>query len=229
MHVVAVNFLIRQAGILGFEFLKDQDAVLSLEKNSVTLEDYLGTSIPSLPHSTIHLSARTKQLCTLAVQNLEEEGKYIPRFEAGPGIYGGECLVTVTNDICEMFIINPTMGHISLTLPPVILREFQTDTFPRKLAKLMTRCTEKQRDSEREKRILNANSLSESAPLLPKVNGIIEARVYRIFIGSEDVKGTGLVTSGERQNCERDQMEMFDEDLPLATPGLGNMMNSQLR
>ncbi|KAL7286500.1 hypothetical protein TKK_0019237 [Trichogramma kaykai] len=51
---------------------------------------------------------------------------YVPRIDAGPGIFAGECLVTNANNKANLLFINATAEDVELTMAPVALITFDT-------------------------------------------------------------------------------------------------------
>ena len=122
-QVVSNGFPIAQGGLLGMPFLTDQDAILDIKRGEMTCE--IGT-VPFRRGKTFHLTARTRQLISLPIENPDDvtEG-YLRRIDAGPGIFIGESLVSQVNGQAKVFCINTTTRDVELTIPPIKLEEYE--------------------------------------------------------------------------------------------------------
>ncbi|CAB0043096.1 unnamed protein product [Trichogramma brassicae] len=77
-------------------------------------------------YDTLFLPARTKTLVAVKLQPNSASNGYVPRIDAGPGIFTGECLVTNTSNEAKLFFINATVEDVELTMAPVALVAFDT-------------------------------------------------------------------------------------------------------
>ena len=129
MNVVPNTFPIEADGILGIEFLKEQDATLSFRSNAL-LWGNPREIVPFVSHDVFYLPARTKMLVKITVNKANHFSGYLPKINAGPGIFIGECLVTSDNGKASLFAINSTSENISLILPPVELESYDSTVKP---------------------------------------------------------------------------------------------------
>ena len=129
MNVVPDSFPIEADGILGIEFLKEQDATLSFRSDALLWGNPRET-IPFITHDLLYLPARTKTLVKITVNKPNCFPGYLPKINAGPGIFIGECLVTSNNGKASLFAINSTSENISLILPPVELESYDSTIRP---------------------------------------------------------------------------------------------------
>ena len=88
LNVVSNDFPKEADLILGTEFLKEQDAVLSFKEETLLYGNPHGTT-PFVSHDTVSLPARTKSLTRVTIQNSTRSNGYLPKINAGPGIYMG--------------------------------------------------------------------------------------------------------------------------------------------
>lgn len=95
-QVVTSDLLIKYQGILGINFLRQHRTILNF------IDDYIrinNVDIPFQEGKTVQLSPRSKTLVKWPVKKGNLNEGYIPRIPTGPGIYGGNCLVTKKNTI----------------------------------------------------------------------------------------------------------------------------------
>ena len=117
-HIVPETFPIKQQGILGMQFLKENGAILNLKNGQLIFDN---DSLPLLEYHTIHLPARTKKLIKIPISDASAKSGYLARIQAGPGVFLGECLATHKSDHAKVFAINSNPHDIVLTLAPVEL------------------------------------------------------------------------------------------------------------
>lgn len=130
MNIVPNEFPIEHDGILGVEFLKDQGAVLSFSDEQIALGRDTREWVSFINHDTVQVPARTRKFCNIKVKNLGKTGGYVPGFQAGPGIYAGECLTINKDGFARILIINTTTEDVNLTIPPVTLEAFDRTIVP---------------------------------------------------------------------------------------------------
>lgn len=121
-HVVHETFPIKYSGILGAEFLRENSASLTFNKNNLTLK------LPAFKtetSTTFILPARTKKLISLIACNNNLSQGYLPRINAGQGIYIGEGLVNYDNGTVRVLAINTTLQDVELSVPPVTIEEVE--------------------------------------------------------------------------------------------------------
>ena len=135
MNVVPDSFPIEADGILGIEFLKEQEATLSF-RNDALLWGNPRETAPFVSHDVLYLPARTKTLVKITINKPNRFSGYLPKINAGPGIFIGECLVTSNNGRASLFAINSTSENVSLILPPVELESYDSTIRPIRVIKL---------------------------------------------------------------------------------------------
>ena len=86
LNIVSDSFPISADGILGVEFLREQEATLSFKDGSISFGNPCET-VAFTNHDTLYLPARTKTLVQINIQNPSRSAGYIPRVNAGPGLY----------------------------------------------------------------------------------------------------------------------------------------------
>ena len=86
-------------------------------------------SIPFTPHETYFVPARIRLLIKARVGNNRKSG-YVPRIQAGPGLYAGGCLVANRDGRAPMFIINITTEDVNITIPPIMLKNYDRTIAP---------------------------------------------------------------------------------------------------
>ncbi|CAB0034770.1 unnamed protein product [Trichogramma brassicae] len=126
VNIVDDNFSISFDGILGMEFLREQQAVLSFKENELVINNADITKIPFINYDTLFLPARTKTLVAVKLQPNSASNGYVPLDDAGPGIFAGECLVRNASNEAKLFFINATVENVELTMAPVALVAFDT-------------------------------------------------------------------------------------------------------
>ncbi|CAB0043459.1 unnamed protein product [Trichogramma brassicae] len=126
VNIVDDNFPISFDGILGMEFLREQQAVLSFKENELVISNADIAKIPFINYDTLFLPARTKTLVAVKLQPNSASNGYVPRIDAGPGIFAGECLVTNASNEAKLFFINATVEDVELTMAPVALVAYDT-------------------------------------------------------------------------------------------------------
>ena len=120
-NIIPENFPIKQQGILGMQFLRENKAVLNFGDEELMFRDQ---SIPFQEYHTVHLPARTKKLIDIPVMNPLAKDGYIGRIQAGPGVFLGESLVSQNGGYIKTFAINSNTHDINLTLAPVELEPY---------------------------------------------------------------------------------------------------------
>ena len=103
-------------------------------------------SIPFTPHETYFVPARTRLLIKARIGNNRKSG-YVPRIEAGPGLYAGGCLVTNQDGRAPMFIINITTEDLNITIPPIMLGNYDRTITP--IRTIQANSEEKRKDQTR--------------------------------------------------------------------------------
>ena len=148
--VVPADFQIAWDGLLGNEFLKENKANLSYEKQEINLKG-LSEPIKFMINKKITLPARSKTLLEIEVANKDIKEGYIRKINAGPDIFIGECLVTNIAGKAKLFAYNCSFKDINLRLPPIELEEFETDKKYIKIIKALNKCNT---EDQLQKRIL---------------------------------------------------------------------------
>ena len=129
MNVVPDSFPVEAEGILGIEFLKEQNATLSFRSDALIWGNPR-ESVPFVSHDLLYLPARTKILVKITFNKPNHFSAYLPKINAGPGICIGECLVTSDNGKASLFAINSTSENVSLILLLVKLESYDCTIRP---------------------------------------------------------------------------------------------------
>ena len=103
--------------------------------------------------------ARTKTLIKITIQNSTPSSDYIPKINAGPGIYMGECLVTNKNGKASVFAINSTSGDVNVIIPPLTLESYDSTIKSVRPIKVMTSLEAETAIQDRINRILESLDL----------------------------------------------------------------------
>lgn len=95
LNVVPDTYPIEWDGILSMEYLKSQNAILSIEDEYLLTRESRPEVIPFVNNESFYLSARTKTLIKVKVANENRKNGYVPRLDVGPGVFVGKCLVKI--------------------------------------------------------------------------------------------------------------------------------------
>ena len=115
-HVILTNFAVDQDGLLGMTFLTDQDAVIDIKRGSITSK--LGT-IPFRRCKTFVITARSRQLISVPIENADTETGYLPLVTTGTGVFLGENIVRQVDGYAKVYCLNTTTRNVELTIPPL--------------------------------------------------------------------------------------------------------------
>ena len=159
MHVVPNDFPIPWDGILGVQFLKQQNATLNFSDDIVTLNNG-EIKIPIVDHEIIVLPARSQTLVALRVRNGDTGSGYIPRINAGPRVFLGECLADNIDGKAKFYAFNTTFKDVTLILPPVTLEKYETHKNSIKYTKQLNKEEAQEKLDDRIKRVLDSLDLS---------------------------------------------------------------------
>lgn len=124
-HIVDDSFPIQQSGILGVEFLRKQDAVLTFKNYLPGNLSFGRDKINFVESPSFDLPPRTKKLLTIPVIDNKVETGYIEKINVGPGVFLGEALAQSYNGFVKIFAINTTTDHVNITIPPIKLEKFE--------------------------------------------------------------------------------------------------------
>ena len=108
--------------MLGMLFLKNSILNLRRRKLIHDIDEFPFTLIRN--GVILKIKARTKQLVTLPVIDPDIIEGYLPKIDAGPGVYLGQMLVSQKNGRIKIFLINVNFRDIEFTIPAVKLEEF---------------------------------------------------------------------------------------------------------
>ena len=75
------------------------------------------------------MTQERKNYIKLTVANLDINEGYLARLNLGPGIYIGDALVEVRENLVSLYCINSSASEVELTKPPVTLDEFEMVKF----------------------------------------------------------------------------------------------------
>ena len=166
MIVVSDDFPIETDGILGVEFLREQGATLSFKDSSLFF-GHPRETISFISHDTFHLPARTymETLVQIAIKNPTRGTGYIPRINAGPGLFIGESLVTNKNGKVHLFAINSTAEDINVIIPPLTLELYDSTIKPVRSIKVMTNTKAETGLQHRIDRIMDLLNITDLDPV----------------------------------------------------------------
>lgn len=122
-QMVDNDFPIREDGILGISFLKQQEAILAF-KDQLPSELVIGRYAYVVNGTSLELPPRTKTLVTIPIAKTDLKEGYVPLVNTGPGIFLGRALVKPENGYAKVYAINTTSTKVSLTVQPVEIQEF---------------------------------------------------------------------------------------------------------
>lgn len=123
-QIVPNNFPVSCDGMLGMPFLADSVIDLPTKAIKHKLGKFPFTTPPK-KGTTLILKARTKQLVTLPVINIDLSEGYLPLLPTGPGVYLGESLATVRDGNTRVYCVNTNTRDVELSVSPVTLEEFE--------------------------------------------------------------------------------------------------------
>ncbi|KAJ8670851.1 hypothetical protein QAD02_002110 [Eretmocerus hayati] len=129
---------------------------LKVQENNTKAVERLKALLNSQNQQIETLSKRLRETENLLFSALfkASQTRYVARLETGPGIFPGECLVTNRNGMASLSIINTNEKEISLTIPPVMLQEFDETLKPIRTIGKVEKCNMDLIISDRVKRIL---------------------------------------------------------------------------
>ncbi|CAK9827891.1 hypothetical protein ANTRET_LOCUS5530 [Anthophora retusa] len=144
-HVVKSTFPLKNDGILGQEYLRQEQAEISFAHNTlVTRSDPIRpfrfiddnsieqtTKRRNLKSRMYAIKARTRQPIAIDVINSNLKEGYLPRINNIHGVYIGEAAVSVNNcGVCHVLAINTLEEEAILEIPPQQLIPFEYHNFP---------------------------------------------------------------------------------------------------
>ncbi|KMQ92398.1 enzymatic polyprotein endonuclease reverse [Lasius niger] len=123
-HVVLDDISIPSDGIIGSEFLRDNNAILDYNKEVLIIKDII---IPFYKEKKVTIPARTVTPVCFNITNPEKAEGYIPFCEPVKGLYLGEALVANTQGKGHLQIYNVTERDYTIILRPMHLIDYITD------------------------------------------------------------------------------------------------------
>ena len=192
-QIVPNNFPINCDGMLGMPFLANSIIDLQTKTIKHALGNFPFTTPPK--RTILHLKSRTKQLVTLPVTNAEISEGYLPLIPAGPGVYLGETLVTVTEGKIRVYCINVCTKDIEISVSPVTLEEVKfLNQAPRSVKRIVVDKESEIIKSKRLKDLLGTLDLTnlnseEKSSLLKN----IEKFTYQFFLPGDKLTCTNVL------------------------------------
>ncbi|XP_046484824.1 uncharacterized protein [Neodiprion pinetum] len=122
-NVVSQDFPLNYTGIIGSEFMHDNDGKIDYRTKSVTLNKI---NIPFSETESVLLLARQKTAMFIRVKNTEILEGYVPRLDTQEGIYIGETVVSNNNGIAYLYAINTLDEDVEMEIPVIPLYPFDT-------------------------------------------------------------------------------------------------------
>lgn len=117
-HVVDNKFPIAQAGILGSDFFHTHQAEINYAEELIKVNN---REFYFKSRETVTIPARTNSSFYVKIANIEMKEGYIPRLNAGAGIFLGEALVTNNGGKAYLRVTNSRDEDIELIIPTVRL------------------------------------------------------------------------------------------------------------
>ena len=138
-HVVRSSFVLRCDGILGKEYLTQEQAEISFTHNTLVTRSDPIKPIPFIGYDPVprsvgprllYLKARTRQAVAIDVTNHDLKEGYLPKIETIDGLYIGEAVVSVNDrGACHVFAVNTTDKDVEVEIPPQELIPFEYHNF----------------------------------------------------------------------------------------------------
>jgi len=120
-YVVSNELPIPTDGILGSEFLRDNNAILDYNKELLVVGSFL---IPFYKETRVRVPARTVLPVSFHVSNPEQTEGYVPRYEPVKGLYLGEALVTNSQGKGYLKVYNVTERDYTIIMKPMHLNDY---------------------------------------------------------------------------------------------------------
>ena len=121
-HIVNNEFPILQDAILGSEFHGRNRAVIDWNEETVRWKD---KSLRFKNRETVVIPKRSSKVYYVRVKNPEVKEGYIPRLDAGSGIYLGAAVVSNKGGVACLMAFNSNEEDVELTVPAVTLEAFE--------------------------------------------------------------------------------------------------------
>ncbi|KAL7286639.1 hypothetical protein TKK_0019135 [Trichogramma kaykai] len=196
------------------EFLREQRAVLSFKENELVINNADIAKIPFINYDTLFLPARTKTLVAIKLQPNSASNGYVPRIDAGPGIFAGECLVTNASEEAKLFFINATLEDVELTMAPVALVAF--DTVDRKAVRIARPVSSEANSASPAERVdkimqslalegLNAEEMKSAPP--PDQNAPTETNDATSGSATEEASSDSPASESSPRTCNEDAID----------------------
>lgn len=97
VQIVPAEFPIKNYGILGVEFLKNEEATIPFPNKKISVNKGITREIPFVEHTSLTLFGRSKNLIKVKLYEKHNKFGYVTRIDMGPRIFAGECIVSNQN------------------------------------------------------------------------------------------------------------------------------------
>lgn len=128
-HVVSSKFPLKEQGIIGSTFLRQENAKIDFEKQTVTIRN---NKVYSLEYSNlITLPARSVCSCVIRTKQKGIDNGFINSQEISQGIFLVDSIGKVTNGNIYTYVINTTEKELNIETPIIDVEPVSINTSPR--------------------------------------------------------------------------------------------------
>jgi len=121
-YVVSDDITFSQSGILGTEFLKENEAYIDYKNQTLKLNDII---ISFYKDEVVTVPPRLSIQASFPITNPEITAGYVPLINLAKGLLAGEALVSNINGRGHLLIHNTTDAECSFIIPPMSLIDFE--------------------------------------------------------------------------------------------------------